>query len=54
LVHEVLHTIFTFAGLDAELGEKKTERHVRRLAPIVLDVLRRNPDMLSYLVDTRQ
>lgn len=45
VLHEVLHTVFGLVGLDDE------EDPVRRIAPVLLDVLQRNPDLVRYLTD---
>jgi hypothetical protein len=49
LLHEVLHCCTQVAGLLDELGERREEQVVRRLAPLLLDVLRRNPDLVAWL-----
>lgn len=49
-LHEVLHTVTNVAGLDAELATEDEERFVRRVSPILLDVLRRNPKAVQYLL----
>lgn len=48
VLHEVLHTLTTLTGLDIELGQDE-EGAVNRLAPALLDVLRRNPALVDYL-----
>lgn len=48
--HEVLHTVTDQTGLRAELGEETDEKVVRRISPLLLDTLRRNPTLLRYLV----
>ena len=50
VVHETLHVATEVAGLRDELGDEKEEAVVRRLAPVVLDILRRNPRLVEYLV----
>lgn len=49
LLHEILHCVTESAGINAELGEAEEEKLVRRVAPLLLDVLRRNPDLVAYL-----
>ena len=49
LLHEIIHGVCAVGGLDHELGADQEEKIVRRLAPILLDVLRRNPGMVEYL-----
>lgn len=48
LLHEVLHTLTTLTGLDMELGQDE-EGMVNRMAPALLDVMRRNPQLVAYL-----
>ncbi len=49
LVHEALHAMTALTGLAHELGEEVDERVVRRLAPVLLEVLSRNPRFVEYL-----
>lgn len=49
MLHEVLHTCTRMVGLDEELGDKTEEQVVARLTAL-LDVLRRNPKLVSFLV----
>lgn len=49
LLHEVLHTLTRQAGIVNELSATDEERLVTRLAPILLDTLRRNPTLVAYL-----
>lgn len=51
LLHEILHAIFSMVGLTEDLGPVTEESHILRLAPAILDVLRRNPDLVQYLID---
>jgi hypothetical protein len=46
LLQEVVHAIFKIAGLPNE----KEEDTVTRLSPLLLDTLRRNPDLVAYLL----
>lgn len=50
LVHEWLHTLCSIAGLASELGCETEEKVVERLAPVVLDGIRRNPALIAFLV----
>ncbi len=50
LLHEVLHCLAFTAGLSAEWGSEKEETVVRRLSPLLLDALRRNPALVAYLL----
>lgn len=50
LLHEVLHAVFHNVGLSERFGEKTEEQVVRSLSPALFDLLRRNPDLVSYLV----
>jgi hypothetical protein len=49
LLHEILHACASVAGLDHELGAELEEKVVRRLAPVLLDVLQRNSKLLPFL-----
>ena len=53
LLHETLHALCEVIGFDSELGEMEEETFVRRLTPILLDTLRRNPALVAYLTDVR-
>lgn len=46
LMHEALHAAF-FA---ARLNPQNEEEVVNSLSPVLLDLLRRNPDLLNYLL----
>lgn len=48
LLHELLHALTAMTGLADELGDDD-EKIVRRLSPALLDTLRRNPHLVSYL-----
>lgn len=47
LLHEILHTIFFLTKITSD----KEEEFVGRIAPALLDVLRKNPDVVRYLLD---
>lgn len=49
VLHETLHGILDQIGVRSELGAEDTEGVVIRLAPLLLDVLRRNPQLVAYL-----
>lgn len=49
VLHEVLHTISEMTGLALVWG-KDDEDFVRRISPALLDVLRRNPKLVEFLV----
>lgn len=49
LVHETLHAMMTVSGLLSEIGADEEERIVNRLAPVLLALIRDNPDLLAYL-----
>lgn len=49
LLHEALHTLTTMVGIVDDLGPKEEERFVARLAPVLLDLLRRNPTLVAFL-----
>lgn len=48
LLHEVLHGLFGLVGLISDDSEE--ERIVGTLTPLLLDTLRRNPQLVEYLV----
>lgn len=50
LLHEVLHAVFSAVGVSRDLGASKEEDAVNRIAPALLDVLRRNPPLVAYLL----
>lgn len=50
LLHETLHLVTGITGVAFESGLDKEELLVRRLSPILLEVLRRNPDLVTYLL----
>lgn len=53
LLHEVLHTLTHLTGLEKELGEKKEEAVVTRLAPALLAVLIDNPKLVAYILESK-
>jgi hypothetical protein len=54
LLHEVLHAVMDLQGAcvgEAPLVDPKAEEPlVRAMTPLVLDVLRRNPDFVAFLL----
>jgi hypothetical protein len=50
LMHECLHVVTEVCGLRRKWGNAKDERIIRRLSPLLLELLRRNPDIVSYLM----
>jgi hypothetical protein len=51
LLHEFLHAVTDITGLAHELGQKREEKIVRRMAPVLLAALRANPELVDYLTD---
>ena len=49
LLHELLHALTDVTGLANEWDEDREEAVVRRLSPVLLDTLRRNPALVAYL-----
>lgn len=47
MMHEVLHTVCFVSGLSHELDAE--EGLVRRLTPVLLQVIRDNPELVEYL-----
>ena len=48
VLHEMLHACFMVSGAPG--SSEKEEKIVSILTPILLDTLRRNPDLVDYLV----
>lgn len=55
LLHEVLHALFDATGVGGGDGDETLldrdaeERLIRQCSPMLLDLLRRNPDLVAYL-----
>lgn len=49
LLHEALHAVTAMSGVAYEQGEEGEERLVRRLSPLLLELLRRNPAFVAFL-----
>lgn len=49
VLHECLHAVMGLVGADVELGVEKEEQLVRRVSPVLLDLLRRNPKLVAWL-----
>lgn len=49
LLHEVLHAVWSAAGVHVGPVAKFEELVVASLTPTLLDTLRRNPDLVAYL-----
>lgn len=52
MLHELLHAICDATGLTVPLGHKAEERVVAAMSPALLDMLRRNPKLVAYLLAT--
>lgn len=50
LLHEVLHAVAEAAGKPLGRSSDEEERMISALAPGLLDTLRRNPDVVNYLL----
>jgi hypothetical protein len=50
LLHELLHAIFDTSGLAHSWQNADEEDAIRRISPLLLDVLRSNPKLVEYLV----
>lgn len=46
VLHEMLHCIFEHTGVDPE----EHEQLIRSISPLVLETLRRNPELVEWLV----
>lgn len=53
VLHEVLHCLWGLTSLSIEWSEKKEERYTRLLSPILLDVMRSNPQLVDYLMQRK-
>lgn len=51
LMHEALHALTAFTGLAGEISRDQEERLVNRLAPALLDTMRRNPKAVAYWME---
>lgn len=51
LLHEVLHAICDMTGIAKDLGAEEEEKAVNRLGPALLDTLRRNPALVTFLTE---
>lgn len=49
LLHECLHAVLGNSG--AQLEDDEEERLVRTLSPLLLDLLRRNPTLVRFLLE---
>lgn len=50
LLHETLHAVFAVTGLEHDHDEMAEEKLIRRLCPTLLELLRRNPGLVAWLV----
>lgn len=50
LLHEALHAIFDYIGLSHDWGPALEEHVICRLSPAVLELMRRNPVLVNYLI----
>lgn len=53
LMHEVLHAVFEVNGLSDEWGAEREEAVVRRTSPMLVEVLRRNPELVAFVTAPR-
>lgn len=51
LLHEVLHGACFVASLDQDTDLEILEDVIRRVSPVLLDVIRRNPLLVSFLIE---
>ena len=50
LLYELLHGVFDYLGLSDRIDEDHEERIITSLAPALLDTLRRNRDLVDFLL----
>ena len=50
VLHETLHACFMVAGMSERMTDTLAEETIRTLSPLLLDVLRRNPELVAYLL----
>ena len=50
LVHEIFHQLCHYTDIGREIEEKHVESMIVRLSPWWLDVLRRNPQLVAFLM----
>lgn len=53
LLHETLHAIFDLAGFEKLdlVSVKLEEKIINNISPLLLDVLRRNKNLIDFLLD---
>jgi hypothetical protein len=51
LLHECLHACWSLIGASEDVNDAVEERLTLRLAPVLLEMLRRNPALVAYLTD---
>ena len=51
VLHEVLHVVVYVASLDTSPRKLSDEEIVSRTTPLLLDTLRRNPDLVAFLME---
>lgn len=52
LFHEIMHAVFGLSGATGRM--MREEDAIGRLCPMLLDTLRRNPQLVDYLMDRRR
>lgn len=51
ILHELLHVVIDTTNADENLDGEAEEALVQRLSPLLLDTLRRNPQLVTFLMD---
>lgn len=51
IVHEALHALLDLVGFGKRLTEEAEEDLVRSLSPALLDLLRRNPSLVDFILE---
>ena len=50
VLHETLHACFMVAGINNRMSDTLEEETINSLSPLLLDTLRRNPELVAYLL----
>lgn len=51
VLHEVLHACFDLIGAGEDISDDTEEKLVRRLSPVLMDVINKNPRLMTWLTE---